>query len=220
MTKKADSLESRVTLPDVSWQQFEKLLSEMGQNREVRMTYQRGQLELMTPQDDHMRYTKLMESAILLLADEVGLELEAIAPILLNHADLQLAAEADEGYFLHHRHQVNGKTEFNLMHDPTPDLIVEVVMTGSSLNKLSIYTRFGVPEVWRYAVQDATDLQSSDLLIYRLQGDRYVQTTYSALFPFLPATTVLNFIRHSDSFGLVRAIEVLRQWFYDQPKTR
>jgi Uma2 family endonuclease len=216
MTKKADAMESRVTLPDVSWQQFEKLLVEMGQNREVRMTYHRGQLELMTPQDEHVRYHRLVESAILLLADEAGLEIEAIAPILLKHSDLQLGAEADAGYYLHYRHRVNGKTELDLTHDPVPDLLVEVTMTASSLNKLSIYAGLGVPELWRYIVQDASDPQSSELLMYQLQGDRYCQSTYSTLFPFLPATTVLTFIQHSDSFGLVRAIEILRQWFREQ----
>ena len=34
--------------------------------------------------------------------------------------------------------------------DPPPDLVIEVDITRSSLDKLSIYAALRVPEVWRY----------------------------------------------------------------------
>jgi hypothetical protein len=41
--------EQRVILQDISWHCFEYLLSELGETRAARLTYDRGVLEIMTP---------------------------------------------------------------------------------------------------------------------------------------------------------------------------
>ncbi len=43
----------------------------------------------------------------------------------------------------------------NLQTDPPPDLAIEVDITRSSLNRMVIYARLGIPEVWRH---DGTSL--------------------------------------------------------------
>ena len=45
---------------------------------------------------------------------------------------------------------MRGKKELDLAVDPPPDLAIEVDISRSSLNKLSIYADIGVPEVWLY----------------------------------------------------------------------
>jgi Uma2 family endonuclease len=42
-------LEQRVVLKNISWQTFENILAEMGEDRASRMAYDRGTLEIMTP---------------------------------------------------------------------------------------------------------------------------------------------------------------------------
>ena len=36
------------------------------------------------------------------------------------------------------------------MSDPPPDLVVEVEMTRSAIDKLRLFASMGIPEVWRY----------------------------------------------------------------------
>jgi Uma2 family endonuclease len=41
--------EQRVILSNISWQTFEQLLKELGDNRSTRLAYNNGLLEIMTP---------------------------------------------------------------------------------------------------------------------------------------------------------------------------
>ncbi len=45
--------------------------------------------------------------------------------------------------------KVLGK-RINLTEDPPPDLVVEVDITHTDINKLALYARLGVPELWRF----------------------------------------------------------------------
>ena len=58
--------------------------------------------------------------------------------------------EPDECFYLEHELQMRGKRDFDLSVDPPPDLAIEVDISRSSLNKLSIYADLGVPELWLY----------------------------------------------------------------------
>uniref|UniRef100_UPI0018E4E0E5 hypothetical protein n=1 Tax=Cyanothece sp. BG0011 TaxID=2082950 RepID=UPI0018E4E0E5 len=43
----------RVVLYQISWQQFNKLLENLGNNRAARIAYDQGTLEIMTPLPEH-----------------------------------------------------------------------------------------------------------------------------------------------------------------------
>ncbi|MGL4621959.1 MAG: hypothetical protein ACRCZS_23360, partial [Chroococcidiopsis sp.] len=47
------SPEQRLTLYDVSWDTYEKLLEAFGEHRAARLTYDRGVLEFMVPLEEH-----------------------------------------------------------------------------------------------------------------------------------------------------------------------
>ncbi len=81
--KTAPPNEQRVVLPNVSWEQFEQLIIELGIDRLVRLTYARGKLEMMTPVAEHDRCHKLLESLVLVVADELKRPVESIAPVML-----------------------------------------------------------------------------------------------------------------------------------------
>ena len=68
---------------------------------------------------------------------------------------------------------MRGKKELDLAVDPPPDLAIEVDISRSSLNKLSIYADIGVPEVWLY---DGQSLRSHQL---QPDGGYVVQSTKS-----------------------------------------
>ena len=83
---------------------------------------------------------------------------------------------------------------------PPPDLVIEIDITSSSIDKMSIYAQIGVPELWRY---DGTTLQ-----IACLEGEAYVTSSSSAVFPLLTAATLSDFLaksRHSTRLELIKA---------------
>lgn len=216
MGKASTPSEQRIVLEKVSWQKFESLLAEMPGQRSARFTYDRGRLEMMNPLDEHERCRKLIESLILVLVDEMQLRIEGYVAPVLKRADLQRGIEPDACYYLQHEREMRGKSAIDLADNPPPDLVQEALLTKSSLNNLSIYASFGVPEVWRYVTQPGEEnFFKGTLQIYCLEGDRYVESTHGFAFPFLPATKILEFVEQSDTLGLMTALRVLRAWVQD-----
>ncbi|MBW4519054.1 MAG: hypothetical protein KME16_05060 [Scytolyngbya sp. HA4215-MV1] len=65
--------EQKIRLKEVSWQQFQQLLVELRLERTTRLTYYRKRLELTTLKPEHHRLAHLIESLVLVLADERSL---------------------------------------------------------------------------------------------------------------------------------------------------
>ncbi|MBW4551641.1 MAG: Uma2 family endonuclease [Aphanocapsa sp. GSE-SYN-MK-11-07L] len=206
--------EQRIVLSKVNWAKFEALLLEMGEGRSAHLTYDRGALELMTPLAEHERSSKLVESLLLLLSDELKQPVLVQRSRLLKRFDLQQAVEPDICCFF------DPKTSpLSPSAEPTetlPDLIMEVALTHSSLDKLPIYANFAIPEVWRYLSAGERQPTTRYLRIYHLKNQSYTESDRSLHFPFLTAATVLQFLDQSDTFGLMPSLRLLREWLQQQ----
>jgi Uma2 family endonuclease len=213
MAKKPLPTEQRIILPDVSWQQFEQLLIELGEARQTRLTYLRGKLEMMTPVEAHERCSRLIDSLIQVVVDELATPITVLMPVTLKHIEMGCAVEPDAGYYLEERPR---QTTLDLTRDLPPDLLVEVALTKSNLQKLPIYASLGVPEVWRYTTTAGEDMLKGKLVIHQLQADHYIERTHSRAFPFLPAERVLAFMEESDSMSLAAALRLLRAWVQER----
>ncbi|NJO80694.1 MAG: Uma2 family endonuclease [Cyanobacteria bacterium RM1_2_2] len=205
--------EQRVMLSNVGWQQFEQLLLELGETRQTRLTYLRGKLEMMTPVEAHERCSKLIDSLILVVVDVLGMPIASLVPVMLSNAEIGCATEPDACYYWENR---PFQLEIDLTQDAPPNLLVEVALTQSKLEKLPIYAALGIPEVWRYVTTAGEDMLKGKLLIYELQTDGYVQRSNSPAFPFLPAERVLKFMEQSDSMSLSSALRLLRAWLEER----
>jgi Uma2 family endonuclease len=215
MPKDRPPNEQRVLLPNVSWEKFEQLLTELGIDRLVRLTYARGKLEMMTPVAEHDRCHKLLESLVLVVADELKRPIESIAPVMLKSPDLLCATEPDACYYFS-TPSLPHKPAIYLPQDPTPDLLVEVALTPSKLDKLPLYASLAIPEVWRYITTAGEDVLKGKLLIYYLQGDRYISQSHSSIFLRLSGDRILEFLEQSDSMSLSAALRLLRAWIQEK----
>ncbi|MBW4441231.1 MAG: Uma2 family endonuclease [Plectolyngbya sp. WJT66-NPBG17] len=215
MGRKPTPTEKRVTLSGVSWQSFGELLNELGQARTARLTYERGRLEMMTPLEEHDRCLRLIESLILVLADELYLKIYSIGSVLLTLSDLGRAIQPDAAYSLEEV-RLQKRAELDMNQAAPPDLTIEVAIGKGAIDRESIYASMGVPEIWRYTTTVGDDVLKGDLQIYQLQGERYLATANSKLFPALPGKRVLEFLEQSDTIGLAQALIVLREWCKEQ----
>jgi Uma2 family endonuclease len=216
MPKGPPPSEQRIVLDKISWQKYESLLAEMRHERTSRFTYDRGRLEMMTPLDEHERCHKLIESLILVLADEVGFPIESYKSPTLKIPDLRVGTEPDTAYYIQHESEMRGKHSIDLSVDPPPDLVLEVALNKSTLDKMSVYATLGIPEVWRYFSKVGEDFFKGDLHIYCWDGDLYSESSHSLAFPFLPTSRVLQFIEQSDTLGLPTGLRSLREWMQDR----
>src|SRR5437016_2447314 len=96
----ASVYDHRVTLHDVSWEQYEALLEMRGDRAGVRMAYLRGELELMSPSRSHEGIKKTLARLLEAYADERGLDLNGFGSMTLKSRPKERGVEPDECYEL------------------------------------------------------------------------------------------------------------------------
>lgn len=198
--------ENIVVLNPVSWETFNQLLEELGDKRNQRFAYDQGNLEIMSPLGEHENSNRFIDDLIRIIADELGWNLKKFGSLTLKSEAFQQGVEPDSCYYLKNEPQVRNQQSINLTRDPPPDLVLEIDITSTSLNKFSIYANLRVPEIWQYNGQE--------LMVFLLnpESNQYQNVTKSQVFPFLEMTLIPQFIQKSLEVGETRALREFRQW--------
>lgn len=142
--------ETRTLLKNISWQTFKAMLADMGNERNSRLAYDNGRVEIMTPLMPHENSNRLIEGFILVLCEEFGLEVKTTGSLTLTREDLEKGGEPDSSYYIQNELLVRDKEKIDLNQDPPPDLVLEVDYSKPKIVKLSLYASMGIPEFWRY----------------------------------------------------------------------
>jgi Uma2 family endonuclease len=196
--------EERTLLENISWDLYENLLTEIGEDGKARLSYYRGELEFMTPLPAHENYNRQIERAIVMLAEELDLNYNLFGSMTIKRPDLEAGKEPDSCYYIANEPAVRGKTKLDFTQDPPPDLAIEIDITSSSINQLALYAALGVGEVWRY--------DGAALIFYQLDGGKYTVVDRSPTFTILSPVRVLEFLADCQTDGLNRAVKLLREW--------
>lgn len=136
-----------VWLSGVPWDEYVRLRA-IPDNRNVRMTYDEGSLELMSPSKLHERMAELLGRLIAAWTEEKRIPVQGCGSATFRREDWQKGLEPDKCYYLQHVEEVRGLEELDLAIHPPPDLVIEVDVTSPSRRRFPIYARLGVPEVW------------------------------------------------------------------------
>jgi Uma2 family endonuclease len=209
MVTTATRSSQRVILQNISWQTFESILAEMGDNRATRLAYDRGILEIMTPLMPHEHNKRLIEKLIDNLAEELNLNLKSTGSVTCKRQDLLRGVEPDSSFYIQNEPVMRQKQNLDLTQDPPPDLVIELDYTSSSIDRMPIYLALGIPEVWRY---DEPVMQ-----IYQLREGVYVACDVSPTFANLPLTTEIpRFLQESLNIGEIPMIRSFRGWVRQQ----
>ena len=118
--------------------------------------------------------------------------------------DLERGFEPDASFYIRNAERVRGKSRIDLDVDPPPDLVVEVDITNPSLDKLPIYARLGVPEVWRY--------DGERLTVFGLRGEGYAEVAESSVLPPLTSEALSGLIKESASLDIADWVRGVREW--------
>ncbi|ACK66544.1 protein of unknown function DUF820 [Rippkaea orientalis PCC 8801] len=202
--------ENRVILNNITWETFNQLLLELGENRASRLAYNDGIIEIMTPFGQHEHSNRFIDDLIRVIALELNLNIKKMGSLTLKKDLIKKGVEPDSCYYLTNEPLVRHKQDIRLNIDPPPDLVLEIDMSNSSLNKLPIYVALGVPEVWQY--------QGSTLIGFILDSDNqnYAQSDYSLAFPWLELAQIPPFIQQSLRDGETATLKAFSQWVKQQ----
>lgn len=196
------SIGERRVMLNLNWAGYQQLLQILGDRRSVRLTYDRGRLEITMPLEIHEFSGELIALFIRVLVVERGLKLKSMASTTLNRGDLDRGAEPDKAFYIANQPIVAGRP-VDLSQDPPPDLVVEVDISHTDIDKPNLYASLGVPEFWRYDGQQ--------IRFYQLVGDEYVDRLTSPTFPDVPKEKLYEFLAQA-AIDEVEAELDLRAW--------
>lgn len=188
----------------VSWTDYEQLLTDLSDGYGVRVSYDEGRLEIMSPLAEHEAYKDLIHDMVRLLAIETGGQLETRGSATLKQQLRAKGAEPDACFYVQNAARIIGKRRIDLTVDPPPDIVVEIDVTNESLSKFPIYAALGVPEIWRY--------DEHLLRMYLLEADRYTETPASHALPALTSALLTDHLEQSKSEGQSAALQRFRDW--------
>lgn len=197
----------RVLLHDVSWQDFEAILEELGEHRSARVAYDNGTLEIMTPLPEHEINKELISDLIKALLEELDVDFCSLGSTTFKNQMMQNGIEPDNCFYIQHEADIRGKDILDLTTDPPPDLALEIDIT--SRTHPSIYQVLGVPELWRF--------ERGKLQINILQAGKYVESDTSPTFPNPSLKAViLQSLKRYKTQGRNKTLKAFRVWVREQ----
>lgn len=180
--------EKRVTLRGLTWQGYQQILHALPESRAAHLTYDHGILEISMPLESHEFALRLIERFIIILVFEMGMKIKTMGSTTLDREDLDRGAEPDNAYYIQNQAKVAGR-KVNLAEDPAPDLVVEVDITHTDIDKNRLYAAMGVPEFWSY--------NGLEWRIYQLQGNTYQERDRSPTFPGVEKEYLYKFLEQA-----------------------
>jgi Uma2 family endonuclease len=203
-TVECTGAEQRFRLYGVLWQIYLEL-RDAPENDHVHMTYDGGELEMMSPSKLHEQYACLISRLIDAWTEELNIDIQSCRTVTFQREDLQRGLEPDNCYYVANESVVRSKTELDFAVGPPPDLAVEIDLGGGAMDQLKTYAAFGVPEVWRF--------DGRALRVFVLGDDgQYQQRPSSLSFPKLPPAEIEGVLARLETASETALVRSFRQW--------
>ncbi|HEY9707308.1 MAG TPA: Uma2 family endonuclease [Oculatellaceae cyanobacterium] len=191
----------RVRLHDVSWQEFEAILEELGEHRAARLAYSQETLEIRMPLPEHEVDKELIGDMVKILLEELEIDCECFGSTTFKRESKKGGIEPDQCFYIQNHQVMRGKRRVDLTVDPPPDLAIEIDVTSKT--QLEAYEILQVPELWRY--------ETNQLQINVLQEGKYVASPSSAIFSGLPIIELITeFVVQSVTLGRSPTLRAFR----------
>jgi Uma2 family endonuclease len=187
-----EQVTQKVILDNITWETYQRLLAERGENSKPRYAYDRGRLEIMVSSYGHENLKHIVATLVEVIAEAVGIEdIEGAASTTFDREDLSQGFEPDASFYFRNASRIRGQKQIDLTTDPAPELVIEVDITSPSLNKFPIFAGLGIPEIWRYHQQQLT--------VFTLAGDTYREQPASDIFPGVTGSALTALIADSQT---------------------
>ncbi|MFN6518960.1 MAG: Uma2 family endonuclease [Nostoc sp. CreGUA01] len=197
----------RVILQDVTWQELETILEELGQRRAARIAYDRGILEIMAPLPEHEYDKEIISDLVKALLEELDIEFRCLGSTTFKNQAMAQGIEPDQCFYIKNESKVRGKKRLDLTVDPPPDLALEIDIT--SRTHPNIYQALKVPELWRF--------ERGKLKINILRDGHYIESEQSLNFPSFSLTEAIpQYLEQSLTAGRNATLKAFRIWVQKQ----
>ncbi|QLE57389.1 Uma2 family endonuclease [Nostoc sp. TCL26-01] len=197
----------QLLIKDISWSGYKHILADLGDNRNSRVSYSQGVVEIMAPLPEHEVSKKIIGNLVEILLEELDIEFWSLGSTTFDKESMNAGVEPDDCFYIQNEARVRGKNRINLSIDPPPDLAIEIDIT--SRTRFNNYQALKVPELWRW--------NGNKLEINVLVEDKYIETNKSAIFPHLPISQVIpEYLMRSKTEGRNATMKAFRSWVREQ----
>lgn len=203
IAEEPDVLLPSVVLNDISWELYQRLLK-AGVEGNVRMTFDEGALEIMSPLPEHENIKTLIGMLVGLLAVEMEISIRSFGSTTFKRKSLLKGLEPDECYYVRNEPTVRARKRLDLTRDPPPDLVVEVDLSRRTIDKRRIYASLRVPEIWNY--------ENGRIECLHLRRGKYETHEKSLAFPFLRPAVLAEYVKMLDDHEEIVIFKAWIEW--------
>lgn len=179
-----------VLLRDVRWETYVRLQRDRGEHKWPRLAFLDGELEIMTHSPAHELRKVLLARHLEAYAEERDIALNSFGNTTYRKRAKHAGLEPDVAYYI-------GEV------DSVPHLALEVVFTSGGVDKLEIYRRLGVREVW-FWIDEA-------LASFVLGSHGYAKHRASKLIPDLDVADLARRVLATDPSKQTETIRAYRK---------
>lgn len=194
---------STLILHHVDWDEYERLIQDLADRPSLRVSYDCGRLEIMTPLPEHEEYAHVINALVRIWSERDNQSVQSYGAATWKRRRLGKGAEPDACFYVANAARVIGKRRIDLDTDPPPDIVVEIDVTNESLSKFPIYAALAVPEIWRY--------DGEHVRFYELAGSEYREVSESRSFSGLTPTMLAETLDQSKTDGQTVALAAFRR---------
>jgi Uma2 family endonuclease len=200
----------RLVLLSEPWESYVRLGRVFRDRPALRITYDRGVLEIITTTHEHEHIAILLARLVFAWTEERRVPLKSGGSMTFRRRDRKRGLEPDGCFWIANEPAVRSLTRIDLRRDPPPDLVLEVDVTRSSLPRLPIYAALGFPEVWR--------LDGPVLAFNLLQADgAYAPSATSRALAPLASADVARFLALGGQVDDTSVVAQFRAWLQKLP---
>ena len=199
--------DASVTFQNVSWDEYEELLEQVGEAPGLRITYNSGSLHAMTISPEHEKYAFFINSMIAGIRLRLKIDILAFGSSTMRKRRKSKGGEPDACFYVQTAALIGNRIHLDFETDPPPDIVVEIDVHHDSRSKFPVYAALGVPEIWRYDGQLMTILHLSDA-----GHEQYLVQDTSTALPMLSARLLTETIDRMRTDGELSALLAFDEW--------
>ncbi len=198
------------TFHNVTWDEYEELLEQVGEASGLRISYNDGTLKVMSLSPTHEKYVRFIEGLIGAIRLRLHINIVSFGSATMRKRIDSKGNEPDACFYVQTATAIGNRIEIDFTVDPPPDVVVEVDIHHDSTDNYPIYAALGVPEIWRYDGWEAT--------IFHLKGNDYVEADASLALPMITSVILTEYLMRLRQEGEFAALVAFDEWLQSLPR--
>lgn len=193
---------SNVFLRGQSWEDYESIIESVGEASGLRISFDGENVKITTLSTKHEKYVRFIEMIITTLTLKTRKKILHFGSATMKSSRQERGSEPDCCFYIQNAELVAHKNSIDFSRDVPPDVVVEIDVHHSSMEKFEIYAKLKVPEFWLY--------DGERLRIYQLENESYRAVKKSPSLPILTdsiLTDFLNRLENSDQYEILLDFE-------------